>query len=148
MDYFELKEAFEKELTVYDVLFETTLDDMEFDGKLLKDALKNQINLMIQWEVISKKFNYFHDEVELLVDEAYGDAIKVNMKDKYRDVSISEAKEYAKADGAYKNARRLMNTIRHTRDECRGLLDTVQSRKYILNSMTQAIVANSERTIL
>lgn len=148
MDYFEIKEAYEKQCTSYDVLFDSTLTEMEFDGRQLKEALKSQMALMVQWEVMTKRFNYLFDECELLVEKEYADALKKEMTDRYREVSISEAKEYAKGSATYQHARRLLNEIRNSRDESRGLLESVHSRKYIMNNMVQAIVANSENHIL
>lgn len=148
MDYFELKDEFEAQTLKYDALFDSTLDDMEFDSRMLKEALKCQMSLMVQWEVMTKKFNYLYDECEVLVDEEYGNALKLAMKDKYREITISEAKEYAKANATYKTVRRLMNKIRHSRDESRGLLESVHSRKYIMNNMVQSIVASVENHIL
>lgn len=148
MTYFDLVDEYEKNVEVYDELFNATLPLMEMDNHVLKEALKVQIELMVQWEIMTKKFNYLYDECEIISDDEYGQALKAAMGDRYREVSISEAKEYAKTNSAYKNARRLMNKIRNSRDECRGLLEAVHSRKYIMNNMVQAIVAGVDSQIL
>lgn len=54
----------------------------------------------------------------------------------------------AKGDPDYLKARRLLNRIRHIRDEARGILDAVVSRKYVLNNITSAVTTGTERTIL
>lgn len=148
MTYFDLVDEYEKNVEAYDELFNATLPLMEMDNHVLKEALKVQIELMVQWEIMTKKFNYLYDECEIIADDEYGQALKAAMGDRYREVSISEAKEYAKTNNAYKNARRLMNKIRNSRDECRGLLEAVHSRKYIMNNMVQAIVAGVDSQIL
>lgn len=148
MDYFELLEAFEAQVVKYDELFNTNLDDMALDNRILKEALKSQMSLMVQWEVMTKRFNYLFDECEVLVEEEYANALKAAMNDKYKEIMISEAKEYAKSNPTYKTVRRLQNKIRHSRDESRGLLEAIHSRKYIMNNMVQSIVANVENHIL
>lgn len=148
MDYFELEELFEKAVMEYDETFNETLPEMELNNIPLKKALQNQVTLMLKWEIISKRLNYLFDEAEVLEESVYAHALKSAMHDKYRDVSYSEGKEYAKTDNAYQNIRRLKNKIRNYRDEARGILETVHSRKYILNNMTQSIVAGVENNIL
>lgn len=149
MDVISLGDAFEEESKVYDELAETSLSLIELDGVTLKEALKTQMPLMVKWEIMTKKFDHLFNEAEILVDEAYGYALGNAYKaEKYREISTTEAKERAKADPTYKTAKRLMNKIRHSRDECRGIMGVVDSRKYILNNMTNAITAGMDRTIL
>lgn len=148
MDYFEIEELLNSAIEQYDALFNETVDAMSLDKIPLADALKEQVPLMIRWEIMSKKFNYIYDEAELLEDSEYANALKKAITDKYRDVSYNEAKEYAKGDKAYINVRKLRNKIRSYRDECKGLLESVHSRKYILNNMTQAMVASVDRNII
>lgn len=149
MDVIELNDKFEAAYETYDELTETSLPLIELDGVTLKEALKNQMPLMIKWEVMSKTFDHLFNEAEILVDEAYGNAIgNAYRAEKYREISTTEAKERAKGDATYKTAKRLMNKIRHSRDECKGILEVINSRKYTLNNLTNSIVAGVDRTIL
>lgn len=149
MDIVDLHDMYEEYREEYDALFDETLPEMEFDGKKLIECLKNQIPLMVRWEVMSKKLNYLFDEAELLSDELYAKAFSSAFtSEKYREISTTEAKEKAKADKHFQNARRLLNQIRHVRDEAKGILETVQSRKYIVNGMVSSITAGVENTIL
>lgn len=149
MDVIELNDQFDEASKIYDELTEESLPMIELDGVTLKEALKTQMPLMIRWEIMSKKFDHLFNEAELIVDEAYGDAIGNAYKiEKYREISTTEAKERAKGDPAYKTAKRLMNKIRHSRDECRGILEVIVSRKFLLNNLTNSITAGVDRTIL
>lgn len=148
MDILDIKKEFNSHQRKYEELFDKLLPEITMDGNLLSHLLKNQTPLMVEWEVMTKKLNYLFDECERILDVAYAEAIKVAMHDKYRDVSISEAREYAKCDAAYKVARQTMNEIRHIRDECRGILESVISQKYVLNNLTNALVAGVDKTIL
>jgi hypothetical protein len=148
MDIIEISDQYDKASVLYDSLFEESLPIIELDGDLLKNALKNQMTLMIRWEVMTKKFDYLFNEVEVIVDEEYALAFSDAFKDKYREISTTEAREKAKTGTSYKTAKRLQNKIRSHRDECRGLLEVVNSRKYTLNNMTNALVAGVHNTIL
>lgn len=148
MDIITIKNEFKKQTQAYDALFDKLIPEVTLDGRILTESLKNQAPLMVEWEVMTKRFNYLYDECETIVETTYAEAIKVAMLDKYRDVSISEAREYAKCDPAYKVARETLNEIRHARDECRGILESVISLKYTLNNITNAIVAGVDKTIL
>lgn len=133
---------------IYEQTFKDTEDLISLDSLVLKEALKNQIDLQLSWELIVKKFNKLYDVCEHEMDSAYAGAIGKELRDSYKNTSITEAREYAKADADYKRAKRLLIDIRETRDEARGILDTVQSRKYILNNITNAVVASVETHII
>lgn len=149
MDIFDLQERFDKLDLQYGVLFEETLDEIAIENKVLKNALKSQMTLQIEWESMAKLWALLYDDSETLSDEEYAHAYTAVFNgEKYREISTTEAKERAKANPAYKNLKLLQNKIRHKRDECRGILDAVHSRKYILNNMTQSLISNVDNVIL
>lgn len=114
----------------------------------LNDALKTQLQLQLLWENITKKLCWLYDVAEEHTETAYAEAFKNEMKNTYVDVSTTEGREYAKANPAYRDARKLMIEVRHVRDEAKGILETVISRKYILNNLTNAKVASVDKDIL
>jgi len=134
--------------TEFDDLFESAEDLILIENVRLNDALKNQLKLQLNWERFVNKVNFFYSTCEELVDNAHSSAFRKEMKDTYVDVSVNEAKEYAKADQDYREARALFNKARHLRDEARGVLETITSRKYILNNITNAKVASVDNDIL
>ncbi len=132
----------------YEELLAKCEESILLEGISLKEALKSQLQLQMDWEVVSKRITYLCDQIENEMETAYAEAIKKELKDSYRSTSISEAKEFAKTDPDYKALRKLYINVKYTRDEARGVLDTVNSRKYLLNNMSNAIVASVEDTIL
>lgn len=147
MKFSKILTEYDKTVKEYDELFDETLPEIELKGKVI-EQLTHQVTLMIQWEVMTKRLNKLHDDCIILAEDEYGRALQTAMRDKYREVSISEAKEYAKMDDGYKNSRKLLNKIRHVRDEARGILEVIHSRKYILNNVVQSITADAENYIL
>lgn len=132
----------------YDALFEETLSEIELDGQVLQTALKKQVTLLVKWELMSKKMDFAYNQCELLSEEAYAKAFKEAMFDRHRDVQTTQAKEIARSDKDYIDARKLLNVLRNMRDECRGILETVNSRKYILNNIVAALTHGVDHTIL
>lgn len=148
MDISQIQTRFNDLSSKYDALFDETADLMELNETVIKTAIKDQISLEMQWELMAKKFNHLYDQCELEVDSSYSDAVRDAMSDKYKEVTFTEAKVYAKANPAYRTSVSLLNDVRHIRDECKGLVETVKSRKYLLNNLTNLIVASSENHIL
>ncbi len=144
----DLQKRFDDLNVLVEKLFNNTAHVIDIENRRLKDALKEQIGLQLDWESATNKANYLYDMAELEVDSAYSGAIEAELKNGYKSTSISEAREFAKANKDYQNFRRVAIEIKELRDECRGILDTVQSRKYILNNLTNAIVAASETHII
>lgn len=132
----------------YQDLFEELLDQIEIDNKLVKNALKEQITLQLQWELLHKEIANLYNLVETRVEEAYNEAVTNEMSNGYKKVTYSEAKSYAFADQSYKEAKALLIEVQRTRDEVKGILETIHSRKYILNNLSNLIVAGSQDQIL
>lgn len=148
MDIIDISDKFDKLKEDYEELFKDTEDLVEINHKKIKTALKDQIVIELNWELMAKKLSNLYDLCEVEVDSSYSDAIKNAMSDRYKEVTFTEAKVYAKADPSYKSAVRLMHDIRHIRDECKGILESVKSRKFILNNLSNLIVAGSENHII
>ena len=148
MDIIDIKDKFDSLVKSYDDLYDDLSKQIDFDNKKVLEVLKNQIPIMIEWEVMSKQFNYLYDQVELVEDKTFASALSVAMNNKHRSINISEGKETAKADPSVITVRHVKNQIRHMRDECKGILEVVHSRKYTLNNIVNALVANVENTIL
>lgn len=144
----KIKTRFDAQVKVYEQTYNDTIDTVSLDGVILKEALKNQIDLQLSWEVIVKRINKTYEMCELEVENCYAAAVSSEIRNAYKSVSITEAKEFAKADVEYQEARRLLIDIREVRDEAKGILSTVESRKYILNNITNSVVASVETHII
>lgn len=148
MDITDIRNKFDKLHADYESLFTDTEDSIMFDSRSLKEALKSQLPLELSWELMTKKLKNLYDQCEAEVEEAYAEAVKKESYDTYKEITFSEAKIYAKANPTYRTAVRLLNDIRSIRDESMGVLETIKSRKFLLNNMTDAIVSSSENHIL
>lgn len=149
MDIIDINKRLTDLETEYDALLEETLPLMQLDDKMLKDALKEQVILLLQWEMFVSKAKLLYDDSDVVSDETYSAAIQnVYKSEKYRELSVSEVKDRAKADKAYVTCRKIQNQIRALRDESKGILETVVSRKYLLNNMAEAVIASAQNTML
>jgi hypothetical protein len=148
MDVIDIRKELKRLETDFNALFNDTLPLFDLSGNTLKVCLINQLPMQVEWEMMVRKLSYLHDECELEMESAYAAAFKNEMSNPYAKVSTTEAKEFAKADPTYQQFRRALNSVKQVRDEARGCLDTVQSRKYTCNSLTNAIVAGVDSTIL
>lgn len=142
------RKTLERLSNTFDGLVERTIDTVSLQHKTLKEALTSQLPLQLELEMLVKRLHYLHDNVELEVDEAYAIAIATQMKNSYRDITYTQAKDYAKADPEYKSAKKFLYDVRKVRDEAKGCLEVVNTRRYTLNNMTNAIVAGVENSIL
>jgi hypothetical protein len=144
----KIKTRFDAQVKLYEQTYNDTIDSVSLDGVILKEALKNQIDLQLAWEVLVKRINKTFELCELEVESTYAAAVSAELKNAYKTVNITEAKEYAKANPDYQDARKLLIDIREVRDEAKGILSAIESRKYILNNITNAVVASAESHII
>lgn len=146
INYFESKH--EKYQNEYDLLCDETLSKMDLNGAVISEALKNQVQMQLVWESMVRGVSNLHDHLEAEIEGLYSEAIEKELKDSYKSTTISEAREFAKANKEYRAARRLLFSIRETRDFSRGIMETINSRKYILNNLSNLIVHGSESYML
>lgn len=123
-------------------------ESVGLDNIKLSDALKNQLKLQMRWDSLHKKVSYVYDMAQFLVEQAYADAVTIELKNSQRISSITEAKEFAKSNSDYKKCKRFMLIVQEVRDEIKVVVETVNSRKYILNNLTNAMIASVDETIL
>lgn len=144
----DLFKEFKKLESVFDDAYAKVEEEIDLDTVVLKDALKLQLKIQLRWEAITKKANWLFDWCEYEVDTAYAAALESELKDSYKSTKISEAREYAKANANYKKYRKLLVEARYLRDECRGVLEVITSRKYVLNNISNTVIAGAENHII
>lgn len=144
----KIKTDFDAAVKLYEKTYEETVDMVSLDGSVLKEALKNQVTLQLSWEMIVKKLNKVYDSCELAVDSSYAAAVSAELRNAYKSVSITEAKEFARANVDYQEAKKLLIDVREVRDEAKGILNTIESRKYILNNITNSVIASVDKHIV
>lgn len=128
--------------------FDQTLEDISLEHTKLAEALKRQISLELEWQFLYGRVKNIRERIEMEMEEAYAEGIKEEMRDKYAEVSISEAREYAKINQKYRNSRRLLMDVKEIYDDVKGAMEVVTSRRYVLNNLTQATVANVDNHII
>lgn len=144
----KIKTDFDAAVKLYEKTYEETVDMVSLDGSVLNEALKNQVTLQLSWEMIVKKLNKVYDSCELAVDSCYAAAVSAELRNAYKSVSITEAKEFARANIDYQDAKKLLIDVREVRDEAKGILNTIESRKYILNNITNSVIASVDKHIV
>jgi hypothetical protein len=144
-DYKKQVDELDKQLESY---LEDYQDLMLLEHVKLKDALKNQVELQLVFETVYSKARKLQSFIEEEVENAYAEAIKNETNKNYRDVSISEARESAKTDTIYRKYRRLNIEATGLVHDSKAALETVTTRRYVMNNMTNAITSATENTIL
>jgi len=127
---------------------DATIDIIVLDDKPIVEALKSQVVIELQWEAVIAAAKRLRDALEIEADEAISSAVTAELKNSYRSTTITEAKEFAKTDPIYRDMRRLHVMAANLYDEAKGMLETVHSRRYVLNNITSAIVASAHLHIL
>ena len=145
-DWYEKK--FNEYSEKFDLSFDETLEDVALDNVRLKDALKSQLKLQLIYESMHNKVKHLYDMLKDEVDTKYSEAISVELRDSYRDTTITEAKEYAKGNKEYRKYKRLLLDVSALKDDTQTAVETVNSRKYILNNLTNAVVSANENHLL
>ena len=144
----DLKESLKDLRELMDQKFVDTLDDVHLDGRRLDEGLKTQLVLEYAWQIVHSKAKTLKDYAEFVSEEAYAIALKAEMNDSYRDVSITEAKEYAKINPQYKQSRIDLIYARELYEESKGVMEVVTSRKYTLNNLTKTTIAEVNNHII
>jgi len=132
----------------FDEIYDRTIDIVRLDGKTLKDTLVSQLPMQLELEMFVKRINYLHDLIEMDVEEAYAVAIANVIKKSQRELTATQAKDYSKADPEYRVSKRLLLDARKVRDEARGCLEVVNTRRFTLNNMTNSVIAGVEHAYL
>lgn len=134
--------------TKIDETFDRTSELIDVYGMPLDDALKNQLILQLEWEIINKSARRLHSICELKVDEMYSSAFKAEMSNSYKSLTTTEGREFAKTNQQYLAARMLLIDAAELKEEASGLLEVVITRKYVLNNLTNAIIAAANKEVL
>ena len=148
MDLSAIEKKIEAMESRYESIYEDVINKISLDGRIITTALKEQAELQVTWELFTKNVSNLCDLIEHKCEVAYSEAVQREVKDSYRSTTITEAKEFAKADSDYKNLKVLLYRTRLVRDESRGILETINSRKYILNNLSNLVVAGMDNHIL
>lgn len=147
----EIKEADEKITRLfekYDTLETTTIGDVRISNNRLKDALSKQIELELKWQPLLSEVRVFKNRTKHFMETGYSDAMNQLLTNSYRKHSISEARELAKADPTYRGWKVLFVEADDLYEDVKGIVDVIHSRRYVLNNMTNSIIAGVKEDLL
>lgn len=148
MDIKKTNEILEALITEFEDVYEKTIEDVKIDGSRLKEALANQIELMIKWETLLARAKTLVSIAEDGTENSYSDAITAVLQDSFKKYSITEAKEVARCNKTYRSWKKTSIDVNSLYNEIKAILEVVQSRKYILNNITNSVVASQENHII
>lgn len=148
MDVADIEKKFEKLKLNYETQLDSSIESIVLEGKKLKNALKEQISLQMEWEHLLSRAKNLKEACEILKEEEHSRAVTEELKDSYRDTSVTEAKIFANGDPEVKKIKRLGNKVSSLYEDIRSGHEVVTSRKYVLNNITNATVASVENSVI
>ena len=132
----------------YDNLSKTIEKDIMLQGKTLEPALSEQPNMQRNWVLLGASLAWLYIEASNDADTAFGEAFILAQSDNYKSRNSTEAKWYAERDNDYNKAVRQKNKIFRLKKEVDGILDVIESRKYVLKDLTASIINQLNNTKL
>lgn len=146
--YNSYKTRYEELNTKFDEYLDEYQETIVLNDKKLKEALKDQVELQLVFEAMYSNTKRLQGFIEEEAENAFAEAIKSALSDNYRDVSITEAREIAKTDPMYRRYRRLNIDATGLTYDAKAALETVTTRRYVMNNMANAVIASVENTLL
>jgi len=146
--YDELVTTYEKLDSRFDEFLEEYTEQISIENKKLKVALVEQVNLQTIFGSMVSKVKSLKDSVEYYVDETHSEAMNAELRNSYRSVTVTEAKSVANSNKMYRKFSNLLVRVSGLMYDVDSSLETVTTRKYILNNMSNAIIASVENTII
>jgi hypothetical protein len=145
-------EYIEETLESLDRKFESILNEYESDMTLenitIKKALQSQITLELVFSDIFSKSKQLFSSVDDLLELTLAEVTSKTMKNSYSDIKLQEAKTHALASATYRRVKELHTLAKGLLSDTQVAYDTVTSRKFILNNLSNLVIASSEGTIL
>lgn len=142
------EERFEKYRDEFDSLNERYEDVILIDKKLLDEAEVTQLQLQLKYGKVYAKIAALFKDCELETEEAYSDAIVDALDDAYKDRTTTEAKHHAQRDKEYMKRKRFENKVFRLKKRAESMVDTIETRKYILKDITSAVLQGVEKHII
>lgn len=143
-----LKDQLEALEEQYNSTLDETLDLVSIENVKIKDALINQLPLELSWNALVSKGKALKDRIEYEMESSYSAAMEKELRHSHRSTSISEAREFAKCDASYKQHRLLYLDADALLGDIKAAMETVTSRRYVLNNLTNLVVSSTENHLL
>jgi regulator of replication initiation timing len=146
--YVELVDTFEALDTRFEEFLEEYTEQISIENKKLKDALVEQVNLQQVFGSIVAKIKNLKDTVDHYVSSIHADAMNGELRNAYKSVNVTEAKSVANSNKMYRKFNSLAVQVAGLLYDADSAMETVTTRKYILNNMSNAIIASVENTVI
>ena len=142
-----------KELTtkLEQLIEENNNNDGKFftlDNEILKDALKQQVELHLRWESLLSNVLRAYYDAETYTEAAYSDAMNNIMSNSNVDYTTTEAKILAQRDTNYIDIKLVYNRLLVLKRECESTLKAIDTRKWMLKGITDLVVQSTENHII
>lgn len=144
----QMQDKFELLQTLYDEQLEEDLSRIDIRDRVLSDCIKDQIELQLTWEDISKEVGFLVSELSDECDRIFSIAFKELSMDSQKALSFNEAKLYAQSDNDYVDTKRVLNRAKTLNAKCEAIIDSIKSRKYLLKNICDMLRDGNESYII
>jgi len=132
----------------FDIYEETLEDEVDLQGKILEKALASQTEMQLRWNRLYARVYALRQEAKMEADAAFGRAFTAATGDAYKSVSSTEAKHHAMCDDTYIRTKQREIKVVRLEKEVEGVVDVIESRKYILKDISATVIKECNGKIL
>lgn len=135
--------AFEASVKEAETLLQEQYDEdyslIDVSNSVLSDALKEQIPLQLRWEEIYNEFKSLQEQIEDETNRMFSLAFKQLNTNSYKQLNYNEAKLYAESDDDYVEYKRLLSRMNVVKAKCYSIVESINSRKYVLKNLVDVL---------
>lgn len=124
------------------------LDGMDLNNTILKDNIKRQLKLRVEWESYKAACDKILSDIDVDIDNRYSMLFKEIKENSKLDLSTADIKIYINSDEAYIALRKERNGIKNIMVLIESAIKTIDDYKWSLKNLTDLVIAGSENYIL
>jgi hypothetical protein len=121
---------------------------MALENRMIGECLADNITFQLKWEKLHNQAQELCYEAEMRMDEFYSEAFTNLLRNEDREWSTTEAKIMAGCDNKYLKFKKLLNKAKKIRNATASMLETCNSRKFILKDLSALVINGGEKYIL
>ncbi len=133
---------------IYDQQLEEDLSRIDIRDRVLSDCVRDQIELQMSWEEISKEVGFLCAELSDECDKMFSVAFRELSSNSHKALSFNEAKIYAQSDPDYIDTKRVLNRARTLEAKCEAVIDSIKSRKFLLKNICDMLRDGNDSYII
>lgn len=133
---------------LYDEQADADIPRIDIQDRVLSDCIKDQIELQLTWEELSKEVGFLVSELSDECERMFSIAFKELSSNSHKALSFNEAKIYAQSDAEYAATKRVLNKAKTLEAKCEAIIDSIKSRKYLLKNLTDILRDGNESYII